>query len=50
MQLRVKCLVAVAKMLDSLDKPIVMDHVLPLLEQIPSHQPPVLMAILGQTV
>jgi SCY1-like protein 2 len=45
--LRVKCLVAVGKMLDSLDKHIVHDHILPLLQQIPSREPAVLMAILG---
>jgi SCY1-like protein 2 len=45
--LRVKCLVAVAKMLDSLDKHIIHDHILPLLQQIPSREPGVLMAILG---
>jgi SCY1-like protein 2 len=48
--LRVKCLVAVAKMLDSVDKHIVQDHILPLLQQIPSREPAVLMAILGVTV
>ncbi|CAI8027858.1 SCY1-like protein 2 [Geodia barretti] len=45
--LRVKCLVAVGKMLDALDKHIVHDHILPLLQQIPSRAPGVLMAILG---
>ena len=47
-QLLVKCLVAVAKMLDSLDKHILQDHILPLLQQIPSREPGVLMAILGE--
>ena len=47
LQLRVKCLVAVGKMLDSLDKLIIHEHILPLLQQIPSREPGVLMAVLG---
>ena len=50
LQLRIKCLVAVGKMLDSLDKHIVHDHILPLLQQIPSREPGVLMAILGSHI
>ncbi len=46
-QLRVKCLVSLAQMLDILDKHIVLDHILPILHQIPSREPGVLMAVLG---
>ena len=47
LQLQIKCLVCLAQMLDILDKHIVLDHILPILEQIPNRQPGVLMAMLG---
>ena len=43
-----KCLVSLAQMLDILDKHIVLDHILPVLHQIPSREPGVLMAMLGK--
>uniref|UniRef100_A0A224X7C4 Protein kinase domain-containing protein n=1 Tax=Panstrongylus lignarius TaxID=156445 RepID=A0A224X7C4_9HEMI len=44
---RVNCLVCIGKLLDYLDKWLVMDEVLPFLPQIPSKEPAVLMGILG---
>jgi hypothetical protein len=40
-------LVCIGKMLDVLDKWLIQDHVLPLLEALPSREPGVLMATLG---
>lgn len=45
--MRVNCLVCVGKLLEHLDKWLVMDEVLPFLPQIPSREPAVLMGILG---
>ena len=36
------------QILDILDKHIVLDHILPVLEQIPSREPGVLMGMLGK--
>ncbi|PNF41917.1 SCY1-like protein 2 [Cryptotermes secundus] len=44
---RVNCLVCVGKLLEHLDKWLVLDEVLPFLPQIPSREPAVLMGILG---
>lgn len=44
---RVNCLVCLGKLLDHLDKWLVLDEVLPFLPQIPSKEPAVLMGILG---
>ncbi|XP_071453052.1 SCY1-like protein 2 [Hetaerina americana] len=44
---RVNCLVCVGRLLEHLDKWLVLDEVLPLLPQIPSREPAVLMGILG---
>jgi SCY1-like protein 2 len=44
---RVNCLLCVGKLLEHLDKWLVMDEVIPFLPQIPSREPAVLMAILG---
>lgn len=44
---RVNCLVCVGKLLEHLDKWLVLDDVLPFLPQIPSREPAVLMGILG---
>ena len=41
------CLVCVGKLLEHLDKWLVLDEVLPFLPQIPSREPAVLMGILG---
>ena len=42
------CLVCVGKLLEHLDKWLVLDEVLPFLPQIPSREPAVLMGILGE--
>lgn len=47
LQLCVKCLVCLGQLLDILDKHIVLDQILPILQQIPSREPGVLMALLG---
>lgn len=44
---RVNCLLCIGKLLEHLDKWLVMDEVIPFLPQIPSREPAVLMAILG---
>lgn len=44
---RVNCLLCIGKLLDHLDKWLVLDEVLPFLSQIPSREPAVIMAILG---
>lgn len=44
---RVNCLVCIGKLVDHLDKWLVLDEVLPFLPQIPSREPAVLMGILG---
>lgn len=47
LSVRVNCLVCIGKLLEHLDKWLVMDDVLPLLSEIPSREPAVLMGILG---
>jgi len=47
---RVNCLVCVGKILEHLDRWYVMDEVLPMLQQIPSREPAVLMSILGTII
>lgn len=44
---RVNCLLSIGKLLEHLDKWLVMDEIIPFLPQIPSREPAVLMAILG---
>ncbi|RZF40005.1 hypothetical protein LSTR_LSTR002408 [Laodelphax striatellus] len=44
---RVNCLVCIGKLLEHLDKWLVLDEILPFLPQIPSREPAVLMGILG---
>jgi SCY1-like protein 2 len=44
---KVNCLLCVGKLLEHLDKWLVMDEVIPFLTQIPSREPAVIMAILG---
>ncbi|CAH8580108.1 unnamed protein product [Schistosoma haematobium] len=44
---RMNCLLCIGKLLDHLDKWIVMDDILPFLQQIKSREPTVLIAILG---
>jgi SCY1-like protein 2 len=45
---RVNCLLCIGKLLEHLDKWLVMDEVLPFLPKIPSREPAVLMGILGE--
>ncbi|XP_073245598.1 SCY1-like protein 2 isoform X1 [Porites lutea] len=45
--IRVNALVCLGKMLENLDKYAVLDDIIPLMNQIPSREPPTLMAILG---
>ncbi|XP_054707393.1 SCY1-like protein 2 [Uloborus diversus] len=47
LSVRVNCLVCLGKLLENLDKWLVLDEVLPFLPQIPSKEPAVLMGILG---
>ncbi|GJQ74817.1 hypothetical protein Trydic_g21654 [Trypoxylus dichotomus] len=47
LSVRVNCLLCVGRLLEHLDKWIVLDEVLPFLPQIPSREPAVLMGILG---
>ncbi|KAF7268224.1 hypothetical protein GWI33_018682 [Rhynchophorus ferrugineus] len=47
LSVRVNCLLCVGKLLENLDKWLVLDEVLPFLPQIPSREPAVLMGILG---
>ncbi|CAF2579551.1 unnamed protein product [Rotaria sp. Silwood2] len=47
LSVRVNCLLCLGKLVESLDKWIIIDEVLPLLQSIPSREPAVLMAILG---
>ncbi len=46
-KVRVNCLICLGKLVESLDKWLIIDEVLPLLQSIPSREPAVLMAILG---
>lgn len=46
-KVRVNCLVCLGKLLEHLDKWLVLDEILPFLPQIPSKEPAVLMGILG---
>ena len=47
-KVRVNCLVCLGKILEFLDKYLVIDEVLPVLAEIPTREPAVCMAILGQ--
>ncbi|KAK8387738.1 hypothetical protein O3P69_018319 [Scylla paramamosain] len=47
LSVRVNCLVSVGKILEHLDRWLVMDDIFPFLEQIPSRESPVIMAIIG---
>ncbi|KAI8512793.1 SCY1-like protein 2, partial [Branchiostoma belcheri] len=47
LSVRVNCLVCLGKMLESLDKWYVLDEILPMLQEIPSREPAVLMGMLG---
>ncbi|RWS03512.1 SCY1-like protein 2 [Dinothrombium tinctorium] len=44
---RVNCLLCLAKLLETIDKWVVLDDIVPFLPDIPSREPPVIMAILG---
>ncbi|CAL1261081.1 unnamed protein product [Larinioides sclopetarius] len=47
LSVRVNCLVCIGKLLEHLDKWLVLDEILPFLPQIPSKEPAVLMGVLG---
>jgi len=47
LSVRVNCLVCIGKLLQHLDKWLVLDDILPMLQQIPSREPAVVMAIIG---
>lgn len=47
---RVNCLLCLGKLLEHLDKWLVLDEIIPFLPQIPSREPAVLMGILGKKV
>lgn len=47
LSVRVNCLLCIGKLLEHLDKWLVLDEILPFLAQIPSREPAVLMGILG---
>lgn len=47
LSVRVNCLLCLGRLLEHLDKWLVLDEVLPFLPQIPSREPAVLMGILG---
>jgi SCY1-like protein 2 len=44
----VNCLVCLGKILEYLDRWYVLDEVLPMLQEMPSREPAVLMSILGE--
>lgn len=48
LSVRVNSLVCLAKLLSHLDKWLVIDEILPLLQQIPSREPAVVMGIIGK--
>ena len=48
LSVRVNSLICLAKLLSSLDKWLVIDEILPLLQQIPSREPAVIMGIIGK--
>ena len=47
LSVRVNALICIGKLLQHLDKWLVMDEILPMLQQIPSREPAVIMAIIG---
>ena len=47
LSVRVNALICIGKLLQNLDKWLVMDEILPMLQQIPSREPAVIMAIIG---
>ena len=47
LSVRVNCLICIGKLLDNVDKWLVLDDILPMLPSIPSRDPAVVMAILG---
>ena len=48
-QTRVSCLVCLGKLLPHLDRWLVLDEVLPLLPQVPTREPAVIMAVVGES-
>ena len=47
-QVRINCLLCLGKLLEYMDKWTVLDDILPLLPQIPTREPAVLMSMLGK--
>ena len=50
LSVRVNCLVCLGKLLSNLDKWLVIDEILPMLQQIPSREPAVVMGIVGEKI
>jgi SCY1-like protein 2 len=48
LSVRVNALICIGKLLQHLDKWLVIDDILPMLQQIPSREPAVIMAIIGR--
>ena len=48
LSVRVNCLICIGKLLTNLDKWLVIDEILPMLQQIPSREPAVVMGIIGE--
>ena len=48
LSVRVNALICIGKLLQHLDKWLVLDDILPMLQQIPSREPAVIMAIIGK--
>lgn len=46
--IKVNCLISIGKLLENLDKWLVLDEILPFLQQINSREPAIIMAIIGQ--
>ncbi len=48
LSVRVNCLICLGKLLSHLDKWLVIDEILPMMQQIPSREPAVIMGIVGE--
>ena len=49
LSVRVNALICIGKLLQHLDKWLVLDEILPMLQQVPSREPAVIMAIVGKS-
>jgi len=45
---KVNCLISIGKLLENLDKWLVLDEILPFLQQIQSREPAIIMGIIGE--